>query len=389
MTGERVSCLLVPMHGGWGIITDRDLRSRVVATGTRPRRRREDARHVPGRTIAPTTGARRRCPARDVRRGRAPLPRARRRRHSARCGHGHRSDGRSAAIRRSPSVARSNERDRRGGRRGRKGPPAPGRSRWCGPAPTRRRGPGRRARRRRPDHPAPDARDRRLGDPPCAGRGSRWAAPRATSRRCTPTRITRSSTSPCPALPRPTPISPRSPSASPRGSRRPASPGARATLWPCTRCCAGRSRSSSSSSSSGWAAPTRSRSSCRRSATTSGRWRAPSTPSRLSTPRCGGARARPAFVRQLASRALDLRPPTGFLRDLVVEGKGEHAGRLDIKHGGITIVGNLARLEGRARRHHAEGHDRSPARGRHRGRARCRHGRSSWPRRSASSGTFV
>ncbi len=56
------------------------------------------------------------------------------------------------------------------------------------------------------------------------------------------------------------------------------------------------------------------------------------------------ARARPAFVRQMARRALDLRPPTGFLRDLVVEGRGEHAGRLDVKHRGITIVNNLARV---------------------------------------------
>ncbi|MGZ8631159.1 MAG: putative nucleotidyltransferase substrate binding domain-containing protein [Actinomycetota bacterium] len=56
------------------------------------------------------------------------------------------------------------------------------------------------------------------------------------------------------------------------------------------------------------------------------------------------ARARPMFLRQMARRALDLRPPTGFLRDLVVEAKGEHAGRLDIKHGGITIVNNLARV---------------------------------------------
>ena len=57
-----------------------------------------------------------------------------------------------------------------------------------------------------------------------------------------------------------------------------------------------------------------------------------------------GARSRPVFVRQMARRALDLRPPTGFLRDLVVEAEGEHAGRLDIKHGGITIVNNLARV---------------------------------------------
>jgi CBS domain-containing protein len=51
----------------------------------------------------------------------------------------------------------------------------------------------------------------------------------------------------------------------------------------------------------------------------------------------------PNFLRHLSRRALDLKPPTGFLKDLVVESKGQHAGRLDIKHGGITIVGNLAR----------------------------------------------
>ena len=53
--------------------------------------------------------------------------------------------------------------------------------------------------------------------------------------------------------------------------------------------------------------------------------------------------AYPMFVRHLSRRALDLKPPTGFFRDLVVEAKGEHAGRLDIKHGGITIATNLAR----------------------------------------------
>jgi len=52
------------------------------------------------------------------------------------------------------------------------------------------------------------------------------------------------------------------------------------------------------------------------------------------------------FLRHLGRRALDHRPPTGFLRDLVVERKGEHVGRFDVKHGGITIIGNIARLEG-------------------------------------------
>jgi CBS domain-containing protein len=55
------------------------------------------------------------------------------------------------------------------------------------------------------------------------------------------------------------------------------------------------------------------------------------------------ARERPGFLRHLGRRALDLHPPTGFFRDLVVEHRGDHAGRLDIKHGGILIVNNLAR----------------------------------------------
>jgi CBS domain-containing protein len=55
------------------------------------------------------------------------------------------------------------------------------------------------------------------------------------------------------------------------------------------------------------------------------------------------ATRRPLFLRHLARRALDLRPPVGFVRDLVVHAHGEHAGRVDLKHGGILIVGNLAR----------------------------------------------
>jgi CBS domain-containing protein len=55
------------------------------------------------------------------------------------------------------------------------------------------------------------------------------------------------------------------------------------------------------------------------------------------------AAGRPQFLRHLSQRALDERPPTGFFRDLVVEAHGEHAGRLDVKHGGVTIIGNLAR----------------------------------------------
>lgn len=55
------------------------------------------------------------------------------------------------------------------------------------------------------------------------------------------------------------------------------------------------------------------------------------------------APANPIFMRHLSRRALDEKPPTGFFRDLVVRSKGEHAGTLDIKHGGIVLIGNLAR----------------------------------------------
>jgi CBS domain-containing protein len=55
------------------------------------------------------------------------------------------------------------------------------------------------------------------------------------------------------------------------------------------------------------------------------------------------AATHPGFLRLMGRRALAFHPPTGFVRDLVVEAKGEHAGRLDVKHGGITIVTSLAR----------------------------------------------
>jgi CBS domain-containing protein len=54
-------------------------------------------------------------------------------------------------------------------------------------------------------------------------------------------------------------------------------------------------------------------------------------------------RAYPQFLRHLTHRALDRKPPTGFIRNFVVESKGEHAGRLDVKHGGVAIIANIAR----------------------------------------------
>ena len=51
----------------------------------------------------------------------------------------------------------------------------------------------------------------------------------------------------------------------------------------------------------------------------------------------------PVFVKRLAHTAVELRPPTGFFRDLVLESGGQRAGTLDIKEGGIKPVTNLAR----------------------------------------------
>ena len=59
-------------------------------------------------------------------------------------------------------------------------------------------------------------------------------------------------------------------------------------------------------------------------------------------------RARPELLRLLARFALSHRPPTGFLRGLVVEHDGEHRGRLDIKNGGLLPVVDLARWAGMA-----------------------------------------
>ncbi len=54
----------------------------------------------------------------------------------------------------------------------------------------------------------------------------------------------------------------------------------------------------------------------------------------------------PALLRLLARFALSYRPPTGFLRGLVVEHSGEHRGRLDLKHGGLIPIVDLARWAG-------------------------------------------
>ncbi|MBV8942085.1 MAG: CBS domain-containing protein [Solirubrobacterales bacterium] len=60
------------------------------------------------------------------------------------------------------------------------------------------------------------------------------------------------------------------------------------------------------------------------------------------------ARRSGPLLRLLARFALSYRPPTGFLRGLVVEHSGEHRGRLDLKHGGMIPIVDLARWAGMA-----------------------------------------
>ena len=50
--------------------------------------------------------------------------------------------------------------------------------------------------------------------------------------------------------------------------------------------------------------------------------------------------------RLLARFALSFRPPTGFWRDFVVEHSGERRGQLDLKHGGLIPIVDLARWAG-------------------------------------------
>ncbi|MEP6973728.1 MAG: DUF294 nucleotidyltransferase-like domain-containing protein [Actinomycetota bacterium] len=50
------------------------------------------------------------------------------------------------------------------------------------------------------------------------------------------------------------------------------------------------------------------------------------------------------FIRHLGHLAVSSRPPTGFTKDAVVQSKGKSALTLDVKHGGITLITNIARV---------------------------------------------
>lgn len=49
------------------------------------------------------------------------------------------------------------------------------------------------------------------------------------------------------------------------------------------------------------------------------------------------------FLQRMLDEALERRPPTGFVRDFVVEDSGEHRGQLDLKRGGLSPVVALGR----------------------------------------------
>jgi len=60
------------------------------------------------------------------------------------------------------------------------------------------------------------------------------------------------------------------------------------------------------------------------------------------------ARHQSRDLRLLLRQALATKPPTGFLRDIVVEHSGEHRGSLDIKRGGLLPIVVIARYAGLA-----------------------------------------
>jgi CBS domain-containing protein len=62
----------------------------------------------------------------------------------------------------------------------------------------------------------------------------------------------------------------------------------------------------------------------------------------------GEGRHHPPLLRLLQRLAVVHRPPTGFMRNIVVEHGGEHRGRFNIKRGGLLPIVNIARYAGMA-----------------------------------------
>ena len=60
------------------------------------------------------------------------------------------------------------------------------------------------------------------------------------------------------------------------------------------------------------------------------------------------AQGGPIFLAHLAAHAASHHPPLGFFRELVVDRSGEHRDTLDVKRGGINTIVEIARLHGLA-----------------------------------------
>ena len=58
-----------------------------------------------------------------------------------------------------------------------------------------------------------------------------------------------------------------------------------------------------------------------------------------------GAGREPMYLRHLAGNAVDHRPPKGFLRDAVVDARGATEVTFDVKRGGIGPITNMARVQ--------------------------------------------
>jgi CBS domain-containing protein len=58
------------------------------------------------------------------------------------------------------------------------------------------------------------------------------------------------------------------------------------------------------------------------------------------------AHGAPIFLAHLAAHAASQHPPLGFFRELVVDRSGDHRDTLDVKRGGINIIVEIARLHG-------------------------------------------
>ena len=57
-----------------------------------------------------------------------------------------------------------------------------------------------------------------------------------------------------------------------------------------------------------------------------------------------GSRGRPLLAHLFRRLALASKPPTGFMRDIIVEHSGEHRGSFDIKRGGLLPIVDIARF---------------------------------------------